>query len=89
MKMNCWQFKKCGREAGGLKSFEMGVCSASTDSSYNGSNGGSNAGRHCWRIAGTLCGGKVQGTYASKLTNCVACDFYKTVVKEEGSNIKR
>ncbi|MDI6815946.1 MAG: hypothetical protein QME41_01970 [Actinomycetota bacterium] len=36
-------------------------------------------GCECWRVAGTMCGGKVQGTFAQKLVNCMECDFYKAV----------
>ena len=36
-------------------------------------------GRGCWRVAGTMCGGKVQGTFAEKMDNCQQCDFYKLV----------
>lgn len=35
-------------------------------------------------MAGTLCGGKPQGTFALKEQNCTKCDFYKTVWEEEG-----
>ncbi|MDH3390750.1 MAG: hypothetical protein OEL85_03000 [Desulfobulbaceae bacterium] len=28
------------------------------------------------RVAGTLCGGEVQGTFALKLGNCQKCEFY-------------
>lgn len=35
-------------------------------------------GHHCARVAGTLCGGKVQGAFATKLVNCMECDFYKS-----------
>jgi len=35
-------------------------------------------GTECWRIAGTMCGGKVQGTFAQKLANCMDCDYYKS-----------
>jgi len=65
--MNCWEFKKCGRTPGGDKAKELGVCPA-----YPGH------GTHCAKIAVTLCGGKVQGTFASKLANCLQCDFYKS-----------
>jgi hypothetical protein len=65
--MNCWEFKKCGREKGGAKEKELGVCPAWP-----------NHGRLCARIAGTLCGGKVQGSFAVKLSNCMACEFYKS-----------
>ncbi|MDI6715896.1 MAG: hypothetical protein QME63_02990 [Actinomycetota bacterium] len=37
------------------------------------------SGRICWLVAGTLCGGKVQGTFAQKMHNCMECDFYKAV----------
>ena len=36
------------------------------------------SGKGCARIAGTLCGGQVQGTFATKLGNCLQCDFYKS-----------
>ncbi len=38
------------------------------------------AGRICYLVAGTMCGGKVQGMYALKIDNCRECDFYKAVV---------
>lgn len=86
MKQNCWKFKRCGREPGGAKASELGVCPASTETRINGVNSGSNGGRACWALTGTLCGGKVQGTFAAKLNNCMGCDFYQLVGKEEGAN---
>jgi hypothetical protein len=65
--MNCWEFKKCGREAGGAKAASLGVCPAYPDH-----------GKNCMRISGTLCGGQVQGTFAMKLGNCMKCDFYNS-----------
>ncbi len=85
MKNNCWEFKKCGREAGGSKTGEFGICPAAMDIMSNGTNSGRNGGRYCWKIAGTFCGGKVQGSWASKMTNCTACEFYQIVKKEEGA----
>jgi hypothetical protein len=85
-KKNCWEYKGCGREPGGSKVHEFGVCSAATTTSVDGTHGGINGGRACWAIAGTLCGGKVQGTFALKLTNCLECDFYKQVLREEGAD---
>lgn len=37
------------------------------------------AGRACWLVAGTLCGGKIQGGHAEKIGNCKICDFYTNV----------
>ncbi|PKN23127.1 MAG: hypothetical protein CVU68_02155 [Deltaproteobacteria bacterium HGW-Deltaproteobacteria-3] len=31
----------------------------------------------CWTIAGTCCKGKVQGKFAQKFNNCMACEFYQ------------
>ena len=84
--LNCWEFKKCGREPGGSRSHEKGVCPASSDAACTGLNGGKNAGRICWAVAGTFCGGKVQGDYAQKTTSCMTCDFFQLVKKEEGPN---
>lgn len=84
-KINCWEYKKCGRAPGGKKAKEKGVCPASIDSSFDGINFGKNAGRFCWAVAGTCCGGAVQGTYAEKRDVCTSCDFYQLVQEEEGT----
>lgn len=85
VRKNCWEFKKCGRESGGAKVNELGVCPATTEVFCDGLNRGKNAGRICWAVAGTFCGGKVQGSFAQKQTTCMNCDFYKKVKKEEGN----
>ena len=84
MGKNCWEFKKCGRQPGGAKAAELGVCPATVSAVLNGAHGGQNAGRACWVIAGSLCGGKIQGTYAMKLLNCWRCEFMNKVKQEEG-----
>jgi hypothetical protein len=82
-KLNCWEYKKCGREPGGTRN-DLGVCQAATEKKLHGTHGGANAGRACWVVAGTLCGGKVQGVFAKKYENCEKCDFYDRVIEEEG-----
>ena len=84
-KINCWEFKKCGREPGGKKSAELGICPAAVDTSFDGINRGVNAGRFCWAVAGTFCGGTAQGTFAEKRNSCLGCDFFNKVRAEEGS----
>ena len=83
-RLNCWEIKKCGREAGGIKTAERGVCPAASDSSSDGINDGKNAGRICWAVAGTLCGGNVQGSFAQKVASCLSCEVFKQVKAEEG-----
>jgi hypothetical protein len=83
-KLNCWEIKKCGREIGGNKTDDLGVCPAAADEASNGLNEGKNGGRICWSLAGTFCGGKVQGDFAQKTVSCMTCDFFKKVKEEEG-----
>lgn len=87
-KLNCWEVKNCGRQPGGVKAAELGVCVAATSQAANGVNGGKHGGRICWAIAGTLCGGKVQGSFAQKLSGCAQCSFYSSVKQEEGAALK-
>jgi len=84
-KQNCWEFMKCGRERGGAKEQELGVCPAVTDVSSHGLNDGENGGRICWAIAGTFCGDEVQGSFIEKQSTCMSCDVYKQVKEEQGS----
>jgi hypothetical protein len=84
--LNCWQYKKCGREPGGVNARQLGVCPASSERRVNGTNSGRNGGRACWAISGTLCGGKVQGSFATKVGSCLKCEFYQLVAAEEGPN---
>jgi hypothetical protein len=49
---------------------------------------GENAGRTCWVVAGTFCGGQVQGSFAKKFENCEQCEFYRAVKQEEGMKFK-
>ncbi len=85
-KQNCWEVKRCGRQPGGAKTAEFGVCAAAKETRVNGVNGGRNGGRACWAIAGTLCGGTVQGSFATKVSNCMKCEFYQLVGQEEGAD---
>lgn len=87
-KTNCWEAKQCGREPGGPKVKELGVCPAAEEHRVDGVNEGVNAGRACWAVAGTFCGGNVQGAFATKLDNCMSCDFYEEVVSEQWPNYK-
>lgn len=83
-KLNCWELMACGRQPNGTRSKELGVCPAATESRVDGVNGGSMGGRCCWAIAGTLCNGEIQGTFARKSRACKECRFYLAVREEEG-----
>ena len=86
MAKNCWEYKGCGREPGGAKEAQMGVCPAATNKATDGKNHGKNGGRNCWALAGTFCGGKVQGSFAEKKATCMTCEVMQTIKKEEGAS---
>jgi methyl-accepting chemotaxis protein len=64
--LDCWDHKNCGRIPGGTNEADLGICPAYPDH-----------GKDCWNLAGTFCGGEVQGSLAMKLGSCMECDFYK------------
>lgn len=83
-KQNCWEYFECGRDPGGAKEMERGICPAAVDDSSHGLNGGRSAGRICWAVAGTLCEGDLHGIRAEREKDCSTCEFYKKVKAEEG-----
>ncbi|MDD5094516.1 MAG: hypothetical protein PHV74_09080 [Dehalococcoidia bacterium] len=84
---NCWEVMKCGRQPGGNNVEEFGICPAALPNErFDSVNKGEHCGRFCWTVAGTLCGGKVQGTYANKFMDCMNCQFLKQVNEDEGRN---
>jgi len=76
---NCWEIKNCDREKGGAKVSVLGECIASKEG----------LGHSCWAIAGTLCGGEVQGTAAGKERSCMICDVYELYNMMTGSEGER
>ena len=87
-KKNCWEVMLCGREPGGNKSEEFGICPAAIDERLDRTHGGKNSGRTCWVIAGTFCDGTVQGTFAKKYRDCTICEFHRQVMIEEGTGYR-
>ena len=77
----------CGRELGGARTDELGVCMAAKDERLNRVHGGKNAGRTCWVVAGTFSSkGKVECVVAKEYGSCATCDFYYEVKREEGKH---
>ncbi len=83
MRLNCWEFKQCGRQPGGEHECDIGTCPAAAEERLQGVHHGINGGRTCWVVAGTSCRGEPKGTFAQKFRNCRACDFYRKVCGEE------
>ncbi len=81
-KLNCWEFKKCGREPGGENVPEYGICPVTIYTDADGYLGGKNAGRACAFVTGTFCDNRFQGAYIEKEKNCLKCDFFNMLRKE-------
>ncbi|MDH3347457.1 MAG: hypothetical protein OEM02_05055 [Desulfobulbaceae bacterium] len=75
---NCWEILNCDRQENGQKVNELGECIASKEK----------MGHSCWAIAGTLCGGTVQGSVAEKQASCMKCNVYKRYHRAIGSDGK-
>jgi eukaryotic-like serine/threonine-protein kinase len=88
IRLNCWEASNCGRELGGIKAYELGVCPASTDVRFDGIHYGVNAGRTCWVIPESMCHGQTQGDFRRKFRTCAQCDFYARVKTEEGEKFQ-
>jgi hypothetical protein len=82
-RQNCWEVKKCGREPGGEKVNELGVCPAAIAENCDGINHGKNAGRYCWAISGTFSEDGVPVIFSRKLPKCLRCPFYLQVEQDE------
>ncbi len=72
---NCWEIMNCGRENGGPKVSDLGECIASKVG----------LGHTCWAVAGTLCGGAIQGSIAQKESDCMRCGVYQHYNRVDGS----
>lgn len=54
VKLNYWEYKKCGRQPEGHKSQELDVCPVTTYNALHDAHGGKNAGRACLRGQGLI-----------------------------------
>jgi len=85
MKQNCWEYFQCGREPGGKKVGELGLCPAAEAERLNGVHDGKNAGRACWVVPGTDCNEDLTETSVDNIKMCTDCEFYRQVKGEERS----
>ncbi|XCN73286.1 MAG: two-CW domain-containing protein [Candidatus Electrothrix aestuarii] len=82
--INCWEFKNCGREPGGIKSSELGVCPVSTHNELDGIHSGTNGGRCCWIFYGAFsCRGEEAKSFDEHIAICRTCDFYIKACESE------
>jgi len=86
-KLNCWQYKNCGREKGGIMVDILGECPIPSAMKYDGHNDGIGAGRVCWIVPDTSC--RLNNQFRNgQIKQCYNCEFYQRVVFEEDENVR-
>ncbi len=58
------------------KCYEVNAC-AKADCPCHGKKA-----MRCWQVAGTFCGGEVQGTFAQKYVSCAECEVYQAATSD-------
>lgn len=85
-RLNCWEYRMCGREPGGLMIEVLGPCPVPVALKLDGVNAGQAAGRACWLVAGSTCAphrSDGQSGYG-----CHRCEFYHRVIHEEEGRVQ-
>jgi hypothetical protein len=85
-KLNCWEFKNCGREPGGLMTGVLGECPVASAMKHDGINHGRAAGRICWKVRNSSAG-RVDLS-DNDCSSCHECAFYRRVIYEEKENVQ-
>ncbi|MBU0674352.1 MAG: hypothetical protein KJ950_06890 [Proteobacteria bacterium] len=57
--------------------WELKNCSETNCPAYKNECG------RCWLIAGTMCGGEIQGRFAAKYDSCTSCEVYRLVIGDD------
>ncbi len=85
-RLNCWEYRMCGREPGGLMIATLGPCPVPLSMKHDGLNSGKAAGRACWLVAQTSCVPHRGGSQTC--CECHECEFYRRVMSEEAGKIQ-
>jgi hypothetical protein len=83
-KLNCWEYRKCGREKGGLMVDILGECPVASAMKFDGRNDGIAAGRACWMVSGGGCAIRLRH---DRSNCCLNCEFYQRVMFEQEENV--
>lgn len=83
IRLNCWEFKKCGIGERSYTNTNEEVCTAPAEDKFDSMNHGKNGGRVCWLIKQMAAARKDKGF---GMMHCCRCDFFNLVAKQEGSN---
>jgi len=86
-KLNCWEVIKCGRQPGGNRASDAGICPVSIHNEYDGVHGGDKAGRACWSVEGRRTNRDTRQSFSQTFSDCKTCAFFQQVKQEEESSL--
>jgi len=73
---NCWEITNCGREPEDTDAAEEAFCPAAVDSQFFERTRQEFAGTCCWKVVGTACEERIDGTLIEKRIDSDACPFF-------------
>jgi hypothetical protein len=74
----------CGREAGGRKAGELGICPVSLRSQPEGVSRAAGRGQPCWAFPGNACDHRSDGQPGQDSLACRQCERMQQVCDREG-----
>lgn len=86
--LNCWEFKKCGREPSGNKVLTRGLCPVALEIAADGIHNGKNGGRCCWVITNSVYEGNT-GAFAWKEADNAGNAISISLLRNQKSSFSR
>jgi hypothetical protein len=74
---NCWEHMQCGREPGGVKAAELGICPAAVDDAFDGINTGLAV---AFENDPLETGCQLSGPFIFKMCNILTSKFIKKMI---------
>jgi hypothetical protein len=78
----------CGKELARTKAQEIGVCSASSKTMLDRTDGSGDAGPACWVISGTVCDGTSQRSCMEEISDCMSSRLYDYACNQERQRLE-
>ena len=86
--MKCCEFMTCGRELAGVRAKEVRLCSTSSKTMFDGTEGSGDAGLACRVAAGAVCDGRSQGPCIGEMSDCTSYALYEYVCHLERQRLE-
>jgi len=86
--LKCCEFMTCGRELVRVKAKEVRLCSTSSKTMFDGTEGCGDGGLACRMAAGAACDGRSQGPCTEEMRGCTSYTLYDYVCNQERQRLE-